>query len=66
MENYYGRFHPDTQEVSDTLLQFGDIKANTEIQEIDGTMIQIRCIRFKEDVWYHHMEDDKIVEIFKI
>ena len=43
-----------------------EIKANSEIQEIDGTNIRIRCVRYKDKIWFHHMEDGEILEIFEM
>lgn len=66
MSNRYGLYHPDKDNFSKELLKYGEIKANSEIQEIDGTNIRIRCIRYKDKVWFHHMEDGEILEIFEI
>ena len=44
MSKHYGLCHPDKEKFSEELLRYGEIKANSEIQEIDGTNIRIRCI----------------------
>ena len=56
-ETRYGLCHPEKEKFSEELLRYGEIKANSEIQEIDGTNIRIRCIRYKDKIWFHHMED---------
>lgn len=66
MNKYYGLVSPEREMFSDELLKYGKIKANAEIQEIDGTNIRIRCIRYNDKIWFHHMEDGEIVEIFEI
>ena len=66
MGKHYGLYHPETGKFSEELLRYGEIKANSEIQEIDGTNIRIRCIRYKDKVWFHHMENGVILEIFEL
>ena len=66
VESRYGLYHPEKEKFSEELLRYGEIKANSEIQEIDGTNIRIRCIRYKGKVWFHHMEDGEILEIFEM
>lgn len=66
MSKHYGLYHPEKEKFSEELLRYGEIKANSEIQEIDGTNIRIRCIRYKDKIWFHHMEDGEILEIFEL
>ena len=65
-EGLDGLYHPEKEKFSEELLRDGDIKANSEIQEIDGTNIRIRCIRYKDKIWFHHMKDGEILEIFEM
>ena len=65
-ETHYGLYHPEKEKFSEELLRYGEIKANSEIQEIDGTNIRIRCIRYKDKIWFHYMEDGEILEIFEM
>ncbi len=62
----YGLYHPDKEKLSDELLKYGDIKANSEIQAVDGANIRIRCIRYKDKIYFHHMEDGELLEIFEM
>ena len=66
MGKHYELHHPEKEKFSEELLRYGDIKTNSEIQEIDGTNVRIRCIRYKNKIWFHHMEDGEILEIFEI
>lgn len=62
----YGLYHPDKEKFLDELLKYGDIKSNSEIQVVDGTNIRIRCIGYKDKIYFHHMEDGEILEIFEM
>lgn len=65
-KSHYGLCDPEKEKFSEELLRYGEVKANSEILEIDGTIIRIRCIRYKGKIWFHHMEDGEILEIFEM
>lgn len=66
MKKHYGVYDPDKYKFSEELEKWGEKKAECEIQEIDGTIIKITCIRYKDKVWFRHMEDGVILEIFEL
>ena len=62
----YGLYSIGKEELSKELLRYGEIKADGGVQKADGTNLRIRCIRYKDKIWFHHMEDGEILEIFEM
>lgn len=52
-------------ELSKKLLRYGKITSDTEVDEDNGYR-RIRTIRLNDKIYYHHMFNGKIVEIFEI
>ena len=62
----YGFIHPDKVQKYKELVNYGEIKASMDIIDNNGNDIRNRVIRYKDEVWFIHLENGEILEIFTV
>lgn len=62
----YGVMHPDKEKKYKELVNYGEIKASMDVVDNNGNDIRTRVIRYQKEIWFIHLENGEILEIFTV